>query len=85
MQDDDNARRYYGLYYWNTKHRNAHLALQTVKNNGKLITIATITVYDDESDYNEFCNLASKVNGLYCIDDILRVLNELTSIASGGD
>lgn len=75
MQDDDNANRYYGLYRWNIRHRNAHLALQTVKRDSKLITIATITVDDDEVAYYEFCILASKVNGLYRIDDILKSVN----------
>ena len=79
MQDDENEGRYYGLFYWNIRHRNANLKVQTVKNNGKLITIATITVDDDENDFNEFCELASKVTGLYSIDDILssvEVVNE---------
>lgn len=79
MQDDDNASRYYGLFYWNVRHRNAQLKVQTVKINGKLITIATISVDDDKDDFNDFCERASKVTGLYEIDDILNsveVVNE---------
>ena len=78
MQEDDNAFRYYGLFYWNVRHHNARLMAQTVKLNGKLITIATIKV-DGNNDFNEFCKLASKVKGLYDIDDILNsveVVNE---------
>lgn len=79
MQDDKNASRYYGLFYWNVRHRNARLMVQTVKLNGKLITIATIKVDGNNEDFNEFCELASKVKGLYDIDDILisvKVVNE---------
>lgn len=79
MRDDENESRYYGLSYWNVKHNNARLMVQTVKLNGKLITIATIKVDGNEDDFNEFCELASKVKGLYDIDDILnsiRVVNE---------
>lgn len=79
MQDDKNASRYYGLFYWNVKHHNTNLMLQTVKRVDKLITIATITVDDNQSDFDEFCELASKVKGLYDIDDILtsvEVVNE---------
>lgn len=77
-QDDQNVNRYYGLFNWNVRHHNARLMAQTVKLNGKLITIATINV-DGDKDFNEFCELASKVKGLYDIDDILNsaeVVNE---------
>lgn len=79
MQDNENENRYYGLFTWSVRHPNARLMAQTVKRNGKLITISTIKVDGDEDDLNEFCNLASKVKGLYSIDDILnsvRVVNE---------
>ena len=78
MQDEENGNRYYGLFNWNVRHHNARLMVQTVKLNGKLITIATIKV-DGNNDFNEFCELASKVKGLYDIDDILNsveVVNE---------
>ena len=79
MQDDKNADRYYGLFQWNVRHHNARLMVQTVKLNGKLITIATITVDGNNDDFNEFCELASTVTGLYDIGDILasvEVVNE---------
>lgn len=85
MQDYDekaneNENRYYGLFYWNVRHHNARLMMQSVRlTNGKLITIATIKVDGNKDDFNEFCELASKVKGLYDIDDILtsvEVVNE---------
>ena len=79
IQDNQNVIRYYGLFNWNVRHHNARLMAQTVKLNGKLITIATINVDGDFNDFNEFCELASKVKGLYDIDDILtsvEVVNE---------
>ena len=78
IQDEENENYYYGLFYWSVRHPNARLMAQTVKLNGKLITIATITV-DGNKDFNEFCEFASKVKGLYDIDDILTsvdVVNE---------
>ena len=79
MQDDENGNRYYGLFQWNVRRHNARLMVQTVKLNGNLITIATIKVDGNVNDFNEFCELASKVKGLYSIDDILasvEVVNE---------
>ena len=79
MQDNENENRYYGLFTWNVRHLNARLMAQTVKLKGKLITIATIKFDGDKDDFNEFCELASKVKGLYDIDDILtsvEVVNE---------
>lgn len=80
MQDDDNAKRYSGLHSWNVRHHNARLMVQFVRlTNDKLVTIATIKVDGDFNDFNEFCELASKVKGLYDIDDILtsiEVVNE---------
>ena len=79
MQDDENRTRYYDLSCWNVRHYNTRLMAQTVKLNGKLITIATIKVDGNKDDFNEFCELASKVKGLYAIDDILtsvEVVNE---------
>lgn len=76
----DSTKRYCALTGWNVRHRNAQLMIQPVRLiNDKVLTIATIKVDGDFNDFNEFCELASKVKGLYDIDDILtsvEVVNE---------
>jgi len=70
---DDNASRYYALLYWNVRHYNASLSVNAIKNgnSGKLMYIATIEVTDGEDEFKEFCDMADKVNGLYCVSDII--------------
>ena len=79
FRTDENASRYYALLYWNVRHYNANLSVNTIKNGGKVMYIATIEVTDSEEYFKEFCDMAEKVNGLYCVSDItenaIRVLD----------
>lgn len=68
---DDNASRYYALLYWNVRHYGTSFSVNGIKNNGKLLYIATLEVRDNEEYFKEFCDMADKVNGLYCVSDII--------------
>ena len=70
---DDNASRFYALLYWNVRHYNASLSMVAIKNgnSGKLMYIATMEVTDGEDEFKEFCDMADKVDGLYCVSDII--------------
>ena len=59
------------LLYWNVRHYNAHLSMNTIKKSGKLMNIVTLEVTDGEEEFKEFCDMAEKVNGLYCVSDII--------------
>ena len=76
---DENAMRYLDLLYYNV-HQDMQLHQNTVCKNGKTMDIMTI-VTDDKEVYDEFCAMADKVNGLYCVYDIMdnasKVLEKL--------
>ena len=71
FRTDDNASRYYALLYWNVRHYGTNLSMNAIKKNGKVMYIATIEVTDSEEYFKEFCDMADKVNGLYCVSDII--------------
>lgn len=71
FRTDDNASRYYALLYWNVRHYGTSLSMNGIKNGGKVMHIATIEVTDNEEYFKEFCDMADKVNGLYCVSDII--------------
>lgn len=72
FRTDENASRYYALLYWNVRHYGTKLSMNAIKNNGgKVMDIATIEVTDSEEYFKEFCDMADKVNGLYCVSDII--------------
>ena len=83
MQDEENGNRYYGLFYWCVRHYGTSYSVNGIKNNGKLLYIATIEVHDNEEYFKEFCNMVDKVNGLYCVSDIIdnaiRVLDAMSN------
>lgn len=70
FRTDDNANRYYALLYWNVRHYGTSFSVNGIKNNDKLMCIATLEVTDSEEYFKEFCVMADKVNGLYCVSDI---------------
>jgi hypothetical protein len=79
---NENASRYNAWLCWNASHYNASLSMNAIKHNsGKIIYIATIEIADNEEQFKEFCNMADKVNGLYCVTDIMdnasKVLEKL--------
>lgn len=71
FRTDDNASRYYALLCWNVRHYGTSLSMNGIKNGGKVMHIATIEVTDNEEYFKEFCDMADKVNGLYCVSDII--------------
>ena len=74
-----NAHRYNALLWWNVKHCNVTLKLRTVTKNGKLISIMTLVTPDDRADLaTEFDELASNVNGLYPVYDLITACGHLS-------
>lgn len=69
----ENMNRYYALLHWNVRHYNARLYENAIKNRNsdKIMYIITIEVQDNEEHFKEFCDMADKVNGLYCVSDII--------------
>lgn len=81
FDNDQNSMRYLGLLFYNV-HHDMQLHQNTVCKNGKKMDIMTI-VTDNKEVYDEFCAMADKVNGLYCVYDIMdnatRVLDEMSN------
>lgn len=72
LHTDDNASRYYALLNCNVIHYGtSFFSVNVIKSNGKLMYIATLEVRDSEEYFKEFCDMADKVNGLYCVSDII--------------
>lgn len=69
----ENMNRYYALLCWNVRHYNVRLFENTIKNRNsdKVMYIITLEVQDNEEYFKEFCDMADKVNGLYCVSDII--------------
>ena len=42
-----------------------------IKKKGKVLYMATLEAQDSEDYFKEFCDMANKVNGLYCVSDII--------------
>ncbi len=80
----ENMNRYYALLYWNVRHYNARLSENTIKNRNsdKIMYIVTIEVTDNEEQFKEFCDMADKVNGLYCVSDIIDNANRVLDTKS---
>lgn len=68
---DENESRYCALLYWNVRHYGTSFSVNGIKSNGKLLYIATLEVQDNEEYFKEFCDMADRVNGLYCVSDII--------------
>ena len=77
---DENANRYIALTGLCVRRYGLSLSVNSIKNNGKLMFIATLEAHDSEEYFKEFCDMADKVNGLYCVSDIfdnaIRVLTQ---------
>lgn len=69
FDNDQNSRCYLDMLFYNVKH-DMQLHQNTVCKNGKTMNIMTI-VTDNKEVYDEFCAMADKVNGLYCVYDIM--------------
>ena len=67
---DENANRYYALLPWSVKHGTS-FSVDGIKNNGKILYIATLEVQDNEEYFKEFCAMIDKVKGLYRVSDII--------------
>ena len=80
LDNAENAKRYLDMLFYNVHHAALQLHQNTVCKNGKTMDIMTI-VTDDKEVYDEFCAMADKVNGLYCVYDIMdnasKVLEKL--------
>lgn len=68
---DENARRYYELLCLNVTRYGLSFSVNGIKNNGKILYIATLDAQGSEENFKEFCAMADKVNGLYCVSDII--------------
>lgn len=68
---DENAMRYLDMLYYNVKHQDLHLYQSTVCKNSTTMNIITI-VADSKEVYDDFCEMADKVNGLYSVCDIIE-------------
>lgn len=81
FDNDQNSMRYLDMLYYNV-HQDMQLHQNTVCKNGKTMDIMTI-VTDNKEVYDEFCAMADKVNGLYCVygimDNATRVLDEMSN------
>lgn len=74
---DENARRYYDLFRLGLRHDGLSFSCSGIKNNGKILYIATLVAKDSETHFTEFCEMADKVNGMYCVSDIVNNANKL--------
>ena len=74
---DENARRYYELLRINLIRYGLSFSVNGIKNNGKILYIATLESQDSEQYFKEFCAMAVKVNGMYCISDIIDVATKV--------
>ena len=74
---DENARRYYELLCLGLRRYGLSFSSSGIKNNGKILYIATLEAQDSEEYFKEFCEMADKVNGLYCVSDIVDNANRL--------
>lgn len=81
FRTDDNTNRYCALWGWSLRHYGTSFSVNGIKKNGKLLYMATLEVQDNEEYFKEFCDMADKVNGLYCVSDIIdfasKVLEKL--------
>lgn len=68
---DENAKRYYALTGLTVRRYGLSLSVNGIKNNGKILYMATLEAQDSEEYFKEFCDMANKVNGLYCVSDII--------------
>lgn len=66
---DENLKCYLDMLYFNV-HQDMQLHQNTVRKNGKTMNIMTI-VTDNKEVYDEFCAMADRVRGLYCVSDIV--------------
>lgn len=71
LGDAENTTRYLDMLHYNVLHQDMQLHQNTVCKNGKTMDIMSI-ITDNEEVYYEFCAMADKVNGLYCVYDIMN-------------
>lgn len=79
FDNTENSMSYLDLLFYNV-HHDMQLHQNMVCKNGKTMAIMTI-VTDNKEVYDEFCAMADKVNGLYCVytimDNASKVLESL--------
>ena len=79
FDNTENSMSYLDLLFYNV-HHDMQLRQNMVCKNGKTMDIMTI-VTDNKEVYDEFCAMADKVNGLYCVytimDNASKVLESL--------
>ena len=68
---NENARRYAELWRLSVTRYGLSFSVNGIKNNGKILDIVTLEAHDCEEYFKEFCDMADKVNGLYCVSDII--------------
>ena len=77
----ENSNRFYALTGLTVRRYGLSFSVNGIKNNGKILCIATLEAQDSEESFKEFCDMADKVKGLYCVSDIIdyasRVLEKL--------
>ena len=72
LGDAENTTRYLDMLHYNVLHQDTlQLHQNTVCKNGKTMDIMSI-ITDNKEVYDEFCAMADKVNGLYCVYDIMN-------------
>ena len=71
FRTDENASRYYELVSFKFRRYGLSFTVSGINNNGKILYIATLEAQDSEEYFKEFCAMADKVNGLYCVSDII--------------
>lgn len=68
---DENASRYIALTGLCVRRHGLSLSVDGIKNKGNIMYVSTLEAQDSEEAFKEFCDMADKVNGLYCVSDII--------------
>ena len=78
----ENANRYSTLTGLCVRCYGLSFSFNGIKKNGKILYVATLEAQDSEDDFKEFCDMANKVNGLYCVSDIIDFANRVLDAKS---
>lgn len=73
----ENTDRYCALSCLIVRRYGLSFSVNGIKKNGKIVYIATLEAQDSEEYFKEFCAMANKVNGLYCVSDIIEFANRV--------
>ena len=79
---DENANRYCTLTGLCIRRYGLSFSVNGIKKNGKILYIATLEAQDSEEYFKEFCDMANKVKGLYCVSDIIEFANRVLDAKS---